>query len=67
MMDHKLAVEHIRKRKKMVIATLLLLFIAFLESYYLSCMKEVSPLCPLSWIYVVLAAVVLFVLWHYRK
>ncbi len=68
MIGHKLAVEHIRKQKKMIMLTIGLLIVAFLENYYLSCVKDYSPLqCGMSWIFVFLAGVVVYVLWWYRK
>jgi hypothetical protein len=68
MIDHKLAVEHLGRHRKMVVATIGLLVLAFFESLYISCYREPSPLfCPLSWIYMALAGVVLFVVWSYRK
>lgn len=66
--DHEIAVTHLRKHRKMVIATIGLLLIAFFESLYVSCARDYSPLfCPLSWVYTGLAGTVVFVLWHYRK
>jgi fatty acid desaturase len=68
MIDHDVAVEHVRRHRRMVLATLVLLLIAFTESLYISCARDYSPLfCPLSWTYAVLAAAVALVLWHYRK
>jgi hypothetical protein len=68
MIDHKLAVEHLGKHRKMVFATIGLLVLAFFESLYISCYREPSPLfCPLSWIYLGLAGVVLLVVFWYRK
>jgi hypothetical protein len=68
MIPHKLAVEHLKKHRKMVIATVGLLLMAFAESLYLSCARDYSPLfCPLSWVYVALAGIVVFVVWNYRK
>ena len=68
MIDHGLAVEHIRKRRKVVIGTFLFLLLAFIESWFISCVREHSPVfCPLSWVYVALACVVIFVLFHYRR
>jgi len=68
MVPHKLAVGHLRAHRKMVIATIGLLLLAFFESLYLSCFREPSPLfCPLSWVYLGLAGVVLLVAFWYRK
>ncbi len=68
MIEHSVAVEHVRKRRKMVLLTIVLLFAAFIESWYISCERAYSPLwCPLSWTYVFLAAAVVFVIWWYRK
>ncbi len=68
MIEHRLAVAQIRKRRKFVIATFLLLVLAFAESLFISCIREHSPLfCPLSWVYAALACAVLFVLFHYRR
>ena len=68
MIDHRVAVEHVRRQRKMILLTLGLLFVAFFESYYLSCGQGYSPLwCAMSWIYVVLAVAVLFAVWWYRK
>jgi hypothetical protein len=68
MVDHRLAVGHLRAHRKMAVATIGLLLMAFFESLYLSCYREPSPLfCQLSWIYVGLAGVVVFVVWFYRK
>lgn len=66
MIPRNLAAEHLRKHRKMVIATIVLLLLAFVESLYLSCYREPSPLfCPLSWVYAALAAiVVLTVIWY---
>ena len=67
-MDRGLIVEHLKKRKKIVILTFLLLLFAFLENYYLNCSKTYSfPGCELGWIYVVLALIVVLVAYVYRK
>ena len=66
--NQRLAVGHLERHRKMVIATIGLLLIAFFESLYLSCMKGYSAIfCPLSWVYLGLAGVVLLVMWWYRK
>ncbi len=68
MVDHNLAVEHISRHRRMVVATFFLLVIAFIESLCVACVRDNSPLfCPLSWIYAVLAGIVVLVLWRYRK
>ncbi len=68
MMERKIIVQHVRKKRKVVILTFALLLLAFLENYYLNCVKAYSPTtCALGWIYVVLAAVVALVAFYYRK
>ena len=68
MIAHDLAVKHVRAHRKMIIATAALLLVAFLESLYISCAKDYSPIfCQLSWTYLILAGAVVIVLWHYRK
>ncbi len=67
-MDHKIIVEHLRKKRKVVVATFVLLLLAFLENSYLNCTVSRSSLgCGLGWLYVFLAAVVVLVAWNYRK
>jgi hypothetical protein len=65
-MEHQIVAGHLRKKRKIVILTFFLLLLAFLENYYLSCMKA-RPGCELGWIYVILAAILLVAVYHYRK
>ena len=67
-MERQLIVEHLKKKRKIVIITFVLLVIAFLENYYLNCFKSYGfPGCELGWIYISLAIIVLLVTYIYRK
>ena len=67
-MKREIIVGHMRKKRKVVILTFVLLIVAFLENTYLNCWQIYSPVfCELGWIYVILAAVVLIVAYLYRK
>jgi len=67
-MERKIIVEHLRKKRKIVILTFVLLLLASLENYYLNCVISYStPGCEMGWIYVILAFIVLFVVYLYRK
>ena len=67
-MERDIIVEHLRKKRKIVIITFILLITAFLENHYLSCIKTYSPpWCEIGWIYIVLAAIVFLVAFSYRK
>ncbi len=67
-MERKTIVEHIRKKRKIVILTFALLIIAFLENFYLNCYKAYYfTSCELGVIFLVLAAIMLAVVFYYRK
>jgi hypothetical protein len=67
-MKRELVVEHLKKKRKIVILTFALLMLAFLENSYLSCWKIYNfPFCEMGWIYAFLAIILLLVVFHYRK
>ncbi len=67
-MEHQIIVEHVRKKRKVVVATFALLILAFIENHYLNCAVAISSVgCGLGWIYAFLAAVLVLAAWHYRK
>lgn len=67
-MERGIIVEHLKKKRKIVILTFALLIIAFLENYYLNCYQAYyGTSCELGAIFLVLAAIVLFVVFYYRK
>ena len=68
LMEREMIIEHLRKKRKIVILTFALLIFAFFENYYLNCYKALSATtCHLGYIYLILAAIVLAVLLYYRK
>jgi len=67
-MKRKMIVEHLRKRRGIVILTFVLLLLAFAENYYLNCTLKYSfPVCELGWIYVILAIIMAQLVYYYRK
>ncbi len=67
-MEREIIVEHLQKKRNIVIITFVLLLLAFAENYYLNCMlKYSSPGCELGWIYVILALFLLIAVCYFRK
>jgi len=64
-MERELIVEHLRKRRRVIILTLVLLLITGAENYYLNCPEGFW--CAFTLIYVILAISVFAVLFWYRK
>ena len=67
-MERGMIVEHLRKKRKIVILTFALLIIAFLENFYLNCYQAYyGTSCELGVIFLVLAAIMISVVFYYRK
>jgi hypothetical protein len=64
-MDSELIRQHIRKKKKTFVGTIILLLILTLEFYYLNCYTIYVPFyCELTFVYIILAVIVANV-WYY--